>query len=1046
MKRWEDRADRPQWRERDDTNRRPPSREPEGGRLKPLPPLASGSRAGRRPAYEPDAEWEREPRCCEPPREAYDADASEEEVLYEPAYDDRRRGERYPRPQVEAPAWRQPRRAEAPPPCPPPVWQANPYPYAPPAPAWQPEYPRYQTPGANIVFQVTPAPAPYAAPYAAPMPSPYPPAMPAPYPSWQWPYAPYPQQPPATNVIVQCECPRRAPQPSAPPYPVYERPSAPSPPPPHAKAHRPHGRMHPPHAVRASEAPPPPPPAERPQPAKPEPFTPLPERERWTPPAPAEPLRPLQPPAQPRPEEAAPEEQRNPQAGPARVSAGLFPAPRVLPPRPALRPEAPRPAMPAPFAPPAPRKADAAGARAAYYDGIGMPPAFEPPERNEWTPPAFETVLPEQIAPPPEAPEPPANEQPPYDRRVEYEPPETEAWASRIPEETVTASEEAGQPPYESDGFAAQADLQPAAPEPETWETAQTPGEERPPYDEPSTPEPFTEDQVPQALAAEEESAQPAEETQAPEATAEEPAEEPAALQELPYEGPAYMEPAFTAVAAPEPEAWEAPQTPAEERPPYGEPTLPEPSAQEDAWAPQAVSAGEESAQPAEETQSPEEPAEAIAEEPAEENAEESAEAIAEEPAEEIAEAPATAEEPPYSEEAAFAEPPFEQPAEPEPPAWEAPQAQADERTPYEEPPIPESPATEAWAPQPVAEAGSKAEPPAWESPVPEPEPPAPRPAPEPPFSRSIEPAQPEQAVTEEPEQTPWPVWSEGREAPADEHPFPDFSAPAAVPPVQTRGGAPAVTAWNGVATTTAEAIPAAPEAQPEPEAAEQPSRDEDEDAEEDEPPSRDAFRSVPAPTAPGGRDAWAPVPPKELPEPMPVSTSEPEDRPQKRRRSGVVRWVFAGVVVVALAAALYQSGLWTQLTRPATNEATVEGLATVAPTAEQITAAAAATAEAAAEGAVALNGVSLALAEGTAPVTLVFTLKTNAAVSAVRLMSESGVMFPTTARSTPLDDGLKWTVSADFETAYSGRVRIFLCDQDGAWSEASQTCTVNVT
>jgi hypothetical protein len=75
-----------------------------------------------------------------------------------------------------------------------------------------------------------------------------------------------------------------------------------------------------------------------------------------------------------------------------------------------------------------------------------------------------------------------------------------------------------------------------------------------------------------------------------------------------------------------------------------------------------------------------------------------------------------------------------------------------------------------------------------------------------------------------------------------------------------------------------------------------------------------------------------------------------------------------------------------------------------------------------------------------------VFTLQTNAAVSAVRLMSESGVMFPTTARSTPLGVGLKWTVSADFETPYSGQVRIFLCDQNGAWSEASQTCTVNVT
>jgi hypothetical protein len=112
MKRWEDRADRPQWRERDDTNRRPPSRTPEDGRLKPLPPLEAGARAERRPAHEPDAGWEREPRYGEPPRNASEADAPEEEALYEPAYGDRRRSDRYPRPQVEAPAWRQPCRTE----------------------------------------------------------------------------------------------------------------------------------------------------------------------------------------------------------------------------------------------------------------------------------------------------------------------------------------------------------------------------------------------------------------------------------------------------------------------------------------------------------------------------------------------------------------------------------------------------------------------------------------------------------------------------------------------------------------------------------------------------------------------------------------------------------------------------------------------------------------------------------------------------------------------------------------------------------------------
>ncbi len=169
--------------------------------------------------------------------------------------------------------------------------------------------------------------------------------------------------------------------------------------------------------------------------------------------------------------------------------------------------------------------------------------------------------------------------------------------------------------------------------------------------------------------------------------------------------------------------------------------------------------------------------------------------------------------------------------------------------------------------------------------------------------------------------------------------PTPMIPCPSPYRPYK-RAAAPRRSPHGTVRHDDAEALPVAPVAQPAPEAAEQPRRDDDDAAEEDDPPPRGALRPAPAQIAPGA--------PKELPEPVPVSTSEPDERPRKHRRSGVVRWIFAGVVVVALAGALYQSGLWTRLTRPATNEATLEGLATVAPTAEQITASAAATAEAA--------------------------------------------------------------------------------------------------
>jgi len=78
-------------------------------------------------------------------------------------------------------------------------------------------------------------------------------------------------------------------------------------------------------------------------------------------------------------------------------------------------------------------------------------------------------------------------------------------------------------------------------------------------------------------------------------------------------------------------------------------------------------------------------------------------------------------------------------------------------------------------------------------------------------------------------------------------------------------------------------------------------------------------------------------------------------------------------------------------------------------------------------------------------PASLVFTIRTNTAVTAVRLLTESGTAIRTNASYYRQDDALIWQVSASIETAYTGKVRVFMRDAAGSWSEGGLTCDIAV-
>ena len=92
-----------------------------------------------------------------------------------------------------------------------------------------------------------------------------------------------------------------------------------------------------------------------------------------------------------------------------------------------------------------------------------------------------------------------------------------------------------------------------------------------------------------------------------------------------------------------------------------------------------------------------------------------------------------------------------------------------------------------------------------------------------------------------------------------------------------------------------------------------------------------------------------------------------------------------------------------------------------------------------------ALRSIAVAPASAVAPATLVFTLTTNTATSAIRLLMDDGTALRTTANATPQGDGLLWQANAYVDAPRTGTVRVYLRDEAGAWSTAALTCDIAV-
>ncbi len=198
-------------------------------------------------------------------------------------------------------------------------------------------------------------------------------------------------------------------------------------------------------------------------------------------------------------------------------------------------------------------------------------------------------------------------------------------------------------------------------------------------------------------------------------------------------------------------------------------------------------------------------------------------------------------------------------------------------------------------------------------------------------------------------------------------------------------------------------------------------------------------------PTNIPAREEEQPVPPPPVPAASGLYTEpEPPEKPKRKRRA----WLIVLLLILAAAAALYVTGAYQTLlgyvgiestgdsgSLPAvfgqSQSATQKVTATITP----------ATSVAAAK----LVSVSVTPQQTAAPATLIFTLETNTAATAVRLMTQYGEILHTTATSAPRGDGLTWQVTADFAQAYTGKVRVFLRDAGGTWSEAEEGSSVTV-
>lgn len=293
-------------------------------------------------------------------------------------------------------------------------------------------------------------------------------------------------------------------------------------------------------------------------------------------------------------------------------------------------------------------------------------------------------------------------------------------------------------------------------------------------------------------------------------------------------------------------------------------------------------------------------------------------------------------------------------------------------------------------------------------------------PAGQPAESQAVQPIHPSQPV--QPAQPTQPAWAQPQPPqPEPPEPQPSFSPPGSMP-----------------------ASPA-----PQPSLAPQPppsfAWDEEEDWEDEEDP---AFKVLPQ----------AP-----LPTPATVPVTPPMAKARKKRRNGLLPLILS-VLVLGSAMALYFTGAvdsqlqavniptWSEtLARLRTREA-ASTLSQETPGQEGVRPLEEVLAEPRSDGSppsanlAHLRSFGVSLREAQAPATLVFTLRTNSAVSDIRLLlPDNRPLTVSNVNKTPTADGILWQLAVDFKEPFEGDISAFLRYDASVWADGGLNCTVAV-
>ena len=183
---------------------------------------------------------------------------------------------------------------------------------------------------------------------------------------------------------------------------------------------------------------------------------------------------------------------------------------------------------------------------------------------------------------------------------------------------------------------------------------------------------------------------------------------------------------------------------------------------------------------------------------------------------------------------------------------------------------------------------------------------------------------------------------------------------------------------------------------------------------------------------------------------PMPVPTAD-FSTPTSHRREGVIVAICVAAVLLILGALYFfgvLDGLAVKLGLPARGQTVAATSADMTSSFQTATDSAVDPATIVVASGVAkpeLRSVKAEPAETTAPATVVFTLETNQGTSSVRLLTADGATLSATGTNALSGDGMTWSLTASIPKAYTGDVRVFLRDEAGEWSEAEQTCTIDV-